>query len=382
MSCSLPHCLANPSRPPTTMFHSFRLHRLHSHLKDSNMRPHSLTSKLHFTTRLKAPRWMTTVVAALAASSVFAQAPAPAAGPNAYPSMGRVVIVVPFSPGGVTDIIARLVADELGKRWNTAVVVENKAGAGGGIGTEYVARAKADGYTLLLGTQTALAVNPSLLKKISYNVETDFAPITLLADTPLVLLVSNKSGARSVQELVATIKAKPNAISYGTSGNGTSQHLTTLMMLNRMGGQAVHIPYKGSSQSLIDLAGNQIDMQFDNMPTALAFAKNGQVKALAVTSLKRSPLQPDLPTLAESGVPGFETVTWLGLLAPAGTPPAVVTYLNKEVVSILESSAVKGRMAAQGFSPKPMTSENFRQFIRDETVKFSSLITKNNITID
>ena len=364
------------------MFNSFRLHRLHSHLKDSNMRPHSLTSKLHVTTRLKAPRWMTTVVAALAASSVFAQAPAPAAGPNAYPSMGRVVIVVPFSPGGVTDIIARLVADELGKRWNTAVVVENKAGAGGGIGTEYVARAKADGYTLLLGTQTALAVNPSLLKKISYNVETDFAPITLLADTPLVLLVSNKSGARNVQELVATIKAKPNAISYGTSGNGTSQHLTTLMMLNRMGGQAVHIPYKGSSQSLIDLAGNQIDMQFDNMPTALAFAKNGQVKALAVTSLKRSPLQPDLPTLAESGVPGFETVTWLGLLAPAGTPPAVVTYLNKEVVSILESSAVKGRMAAQGFSPKPMTSENFRQFIRDETVKFSSLITKNNITID
>jgi len=346
------------------------------------MRPRHSISKLHSTTFLKASRWFTTVVAALATSIVFAQAPAQVMGPNAYPSMSRVVIVVPFSPGGVTDIIARLVADELGKRWGTAVVVENKAGAGGGIGTEYVARAKADGYTLLLGTQTALAVSPSLLKKISYNVETDFAPITLLADTPLVLLVSNKSGARNVKELVAAIKAKPDAISYGTSGNGTSQHLTTLMMLNRMGGQAVHIPYKGSSQSLVDLAGNQIDMQFDNMPTALAFAKNGQVKALAVTSLKRSPLQPELPTLAESGVPGFETVTWLGLLAPAGTPPAVVTYLNKEVVSILESSAVKGRMAAQGFTPKPMTSEGFRQFIRDETVKFSSLITKNNITIE
>lgn len=318
----------------------------------------------------------TALIGGAAMTSAQAQAPA------GYPQSGRVVIVVPFAPGGATDIIARLVADELGKRWATAVVVDNKAGAGGGIGTEYVARAKPDGYTLLLGTQTALAVYPSLLKKISYHVDKDFSPITQLASTPLVLLASNKSGARTIQELFTAIKAKPDTLSYGSSGNGTSQHLTALMLLNRIGGKAMHIPYRGSSQSLIDLAGNQFDMQFDNMTTALAFAKNGQAKALAVTSLVRSPLQADLPTVAESGVPGFEAVTWLGLLAPAGTPPAVVAYLNKEVVAILDAPAVKTKLAAQGFTPKPMATDAFRKFIQEETVKFADLIKVNNITIE
>lgn len=302
--------------------------------------------------------------------------------PAGFPAGGRVTIVVPFAPGGATDIVARLVADELGKRWNAAVIVDNRAGAGGGIGTEYVARAKPDGSTLLLGTQTALAVNPTLMKKVGYNVDKDFAPITELAETPLVLLAGNKSGARTVQELVAALKARPDALSYGTSGNGTSQHLTTLMLLNRIGAQAVHVPYKGSSQSLADLAGNQIDMQFDNMSTALAFARNGQAHALAVTSLKRTPLQPDLPTLAESGVPGFEAVTWLGLLAPAGTPAPVISWLNSEVVAVLGLPGVTAKLAAQGFTPKPMTPQVFRKFIQDETGKFAELIKSNNISID
>ncbi len=299
-----------------------------------------------------------------------------------YPGAGRVVIVVPFAPGGATDIIGRLLADELGKRWATVVVVDNKAGAGGGIGTEFVARAKGDGLTLLLGTQTALSVNPSLLKKISYDVDKDFAPITQLASTPLVLLAGNKTGVRTAQELVTLLKAKPDALSYGTSGNGTSQHLTTLMLLNRINAKAVHVPYKGSSQSLVDLAGGQIDMQFDNMTTALAFAKNGQAKALAVTSLSRSELQPDLPTLAESGLPGFEAVTWLGLLAPVGTPPSIVNYLNKEVLAVLQAPAVLAKLQAQGFTAKPMSPETFKKFIRDETIKFAELIKTNGITID
>ncbi len=300
----------------------------------------------------------------------------------AYPGAGRVTIIVPFAPGGATDIIARLLADELGKRWGTAVVVDNKAGAGGGIGTEFVARAKGDGLTLLLGTQTALSVNPNLFKKLPYDVEKDFAPITQLANTPLVLLASNKTSSRSVQELIAQLKAKPDAISYGSSGSGTSQHLTALLLLNRINAKAVHIPYKGSSQSLTDLAGGQIDMQFDNMTTALAFAKTGQVKALAITSLVRSELQPDMPTLAESGVPGFEAATWLGLLAPSSTPPSIIATLNKEVLAVLATPAVNAKLLAQGFVPKPMSPDGFKKFIRDETSKFADLIKTNNISIE
>ncbi len=302
--------------------------------------------------------------------------------PPGYPAGGRVSIVVPFAPGGATDIIARLLADELGRRWGLPLVVDNKPGAGGSIGTEFVARAKADGTTLLLGTQTGLSVNPVLLPKLGYVVERDFAPVTLLASTPLVLLAGNKSGARDAKELLALIKSKPDVLSYGSSGNGTSQHLTMLMMLNRIGARATHVPYKGSSQSLTDLGGGQIDMQFDNMATALAFAKTGKAQAMAVTSATRHELAPELPTLAELGLPQFEAATWLGLLAPAGTPEAVVAWLNKEVTTVLAAPAVKARLATQGFLPQTQSPEAFGRFIETERRRFADLIKSNQVSVD
>ena len=313
----------------------------------------------------------------LATSTSVVSADAPAG----YPAR-PVSIVVPFAPGGATDIIGRLLADELKKRWGKPIVVENRAGAGGGIGTEYVAKAKADGYTLLLGTQTALSVNPTLLKKINYKVDTDFAPITLLATTPLVLLSSNQSGLTSIQEIVKALKARPEALAYGTSGNGTSQHLTTEMFLGRIGAKAIHIPYKGSGQSLTDLAGGQITFQFDNMTTALALAKGGRAHALAITSAVRSELAPELPTLAEAGLPGFEAITWLGLVAPADTPPEIVSFLAHEAGAALNNPEVKARLAVQGFTPKTSSPADFQKFIQDETAKFATIIRQNNISVD
>jgi len=326
----------------------------------------------------KTIRLLTAFLASLSFGSSAATA---ADAPAGYPAR-PVTIVVPFAPGGATDIIARLLGEELKKRWGKSIVVENRPGAGGGIGTEYVARAKGDGYTLLLGTQTALSVNPTLLKKIGYKVDTDFAPVTLLASTPLVLLASNQSGLTSVQDMIKALKAKPEALAYGTSGNGTSQHLTTEMFLGRIGAKAIHVPYKGSGQSLTDLAGGQIAFQFDNMSTALALAKGGRAHALAVTSAARSEQAPDLPTLAEAGLTGFEAVTWLGLVAPADTPAEIVNYLSQEADAVLNTPAIRTRLAAQGFTPKTSTPAEFRKFIQDETTKFATIIRQNNISVE
>lgn len=311
----------------------------------------------------------------------FAASTARADGPDGYPR-GTVTIIVPFVPGGATDVVARQLAEALRIRWNKPVIVDNKAGASGEIGTAYVSKAKADGLTLLLGTQTALAVSPTLSKSIAYSVDKDFTPISLLVTTPLVLLASEKSGAKTAADLFRLLKEQPGKLSYGTSGIGTSQHLTALLFLNQLGAEAVHVPYKGSGQFLIDLAGGQLDFGFDNAATGIAMSRQGKVNALAVTGLSRYPLEPGLPTIAQAGIPNFEAVTWLGLLAPGGLPPVLTAWLNQEVVAVLNDPAFQGKLAAQGFTPRPMQAAEFKQYIKSETDRFANLIRKNGVVVE
>ena len=302
-------------------------------------------------------------------------------GPEGYPR-STVTIIVPFVPGGATDVVARLLAEALRVRWNKPVIVDNKAGASGEIGTAYVAKARSDGLTLLLGTQTALAVSPTLSKSIAYNVEKDFTPISLLVTTPLVLLASEKSGAKNADDLFRLLKERPAKLSYGTSGIGTSQHLTALLFLNQLGAEAVHVPYKGSGQFLLDIAGGQLDFGFDNAATALALSRQGKVTALAVTGLARYPLEPGLPTLSQAGLPNFEAVTWLGLLGPGGLPPALTAWLNQEVVAVLNETAFQGKLSAQGFTTRPMLPAEFKQYIKSETERFANVIRKNGVVVE
>ncbi|WP_245152382.1 Bug family tripartite tricarboxylate transporter substrate binding protein [Allopusillimonas soli] len=317
--------------------------------------------------------------AAVIACTAFSSG-AIAQAPQGYPA-GPVSIIVPFVPGGATDALGRLLAQALNERWKTPVVVENKPGASGVIGTDYVAKAQPDGLTLLLGTQTALAVTPSL-KSLSYNVKTDFTPISLLVTTPLLLLASDKIEAKSASALINDLKSNPEKYSYGTSGVGTSQHLTTLLFLDAIGAKALHVPYKGTGQFLVDLAGGQIDMAFDNLGTALGASKQDAIQALAITGSTRSPLAPEIPTLAESGIPNFEAVTWLGLLAPAGLSKPVVDYLNSEVVAVLNDPKFKEKLSAQGMTPRPMSSSQFREFIDAENIRFANVIKKNNVVVE
>ena len=304
-----------------------------------------------------------------------------AAQPAGYPGSGRVSFVVPFAPGGTTDIVARLLAQGLSKRWGTSVIIENKPGAGGNIGAEYIARSKPDGYNLLIGA-TSLANAPAMTKNMRYDVTSDFEPISLLATTPLVLMVSNKSGIKTVPELIARLKEKPDALNYGSSGVGTSINLSTLMFLNRIGAQAVHIQYKGSAPALTALASGEIDILFDNYATAMQFVSSGQVKGLALTGMDRTNLKTELPTLSESGLQNFESLTWIGMLAPAGTPKPVVTWVNSEVAAVFQDPDVISRLAGMGFSPKITTPQAFGEFIRNELTKAKQLVTANNISIE
>lgn len=309
----------------------------------------------------------------LGMSSVWAQ------NAEGYPNR-PVTINVPFSAGGTTDILARVIGQKLGERWGVSVVVENKPGAGGNIGTAQVARAAPDGYTMVMGTIGTHAINPSLYKSMPYNAITDFAPITRTAMVPNALVVPKDAPYNSVEELIAYGKKNPGRLTFGSSGHGSTLHMSGETFKMMTGVDMVHVPYKGSTPAVTDLLSGQISMIFDNLPSALPHIKSGRLKVLAVTSAKRSDQLPDVPTVAEAGVPGYEVVSWFGLWAPAKTPPAVVEKINREVVAIIETPEMQKQIRDQGAVPNPDTPAEFEAFIQTEGKKWAEVVRRANVT--
>jgi tripartite-type tricarboxylate transporter receptor subunit TctC len=281
-------------------------------------------------------------------------------------------IVVPYPPGGPTDIVARLVGQKLSERYGQSFVIENRPGAGGNIGAENVARAAPDGYSLVVGT-TAHAINPSVFKELSYDVVADFAPVALFTLMPLVLVVHPDVPARTVQEFIELSKKPGSELAYASSGNGQSTHLAAEMFKSMTGARLNHVPYKGSAPALTDLAGGQVAAMFDTTLSAMPQVKAGRLRALAVTTAQRSKAAPEIPTIAESGVPGYEATAWNGLLAPAGTPKAIVDELNRAINEILKSPEVAERLAADGVEAGTGSAEDFADFIRAEVSKWAKV---------
>jgi tripartite-type tricarboxylate transporter receptor subunit TctC len=306
---------------------------------------------------------------------------APAAGADAFPSH-TVKLVVPFPPGGSLDIVGREIAQKLTEAWGQSVVVENKPGAGGNIGADFVAKSAPDGYTVVMGALSTHAVNPTLYPKMPYDAVKDFAPISMIAITPNVLVVPVNSPISSVKDLIAAAKAKPGKLAFASGSNGSAGHLAGELFKVETHTDVIHVPYKGAAPATQGLLAGDTQFMFDNLANAMAQVKGGKLKALAVTTAKRSPLAPDLPTMTEAGLPGFDISTWFGLMAPAGTPKDVVARWNRDLVKILESPDMKQKLALQGAESTPMTPEAFAAFIASEVPKYAKIIKASGATID
>ena len=290
--------------------------------------------------------------------------------------------IVPFAPGGTTDILARTVGEKLSAALGVPVIIENKPGAGGGVGAEIVAKAAPDGYTIMGGTISTHAINATLYSNLPYDPVRDFVAITLIARVPNMLVINNDIPAKNVAELIKLMKANPGKWSFASSGNGTSQHLSGELFKGMAGVEMQHIPYKGSPPALNDVMGGQVNMTFDNITTAWALAKGGKLRALAVTTAKRSPVAPDVPTLAESGLPGYEIGSWQGVFAPAATPPDIVKRLNMEIVKILNMPDVQKKLLDLGAEPVANSSEEFQAFVKTEVVKWGDVVKKSGAKVD
>jgi tripartite-type tricarboxylate transporter receptor subunit TctC len=290
-----------------------------------------------------------------------------------YPAK-TVRIIVGFSPGGSTDVTARIVAQKMSESWRQQVIVENRPGAGGNIGAEAVARAPADGYTLLLATTGVMAINHRLYRSLPYDALRDFAPVTQIGSLPLILIVHPSLPVRSVKELIVLAKAKPGQLSYASSGVGGATHMTAEVFRMMAGVDILHIPYKGSGQAMADLIGGQVPLAFDQITSSLPHVESGKLRALAVTSAKRFASVPRLPTMSEAGVPGYEAVSWNGLAAPAATPIEVVTRIQTEVARVVQLPDIKERFFRDGIEPVASTPEQFAAHIRAERAKWEKVV--------
>jgi len=291
-------------------------------------------------------------------------------------------IIVPFAPGGATDVLARTFGQKLQEAWGQTVLVENRAGAGGNIGAEAGAKAAADGYTLTLAAAGFMAVNPSLYAKLPYDSVKDFAPVALLVKAPLLMVGNSTLAARNFKDLLDYGRANPGKLTIGNGGTGTAQHLGGEFFTSAAGINALHIPYKGSAPATNDLLAGVFQVQFDNMVTLIPHIKSGKLRPLAVSSAQRVAVLPEVPTMAEAGIPGFETGTWYGVVAPAGTPPAVVDKLNREIGRIMALPEIAEKLAGMGLLAAPMTPAGFGEFIKSEIANYARIIKAANIKLD
>jgi tripartite-type tricarboxylate transporter receptor subunit TctC len=322
-----------------------------------------------------------TQAAALGCAPLVGALSSPAHAQSAYPAK-PIRIVTPYPPGGPTEILSRLIGSKLQDRIGQPLVIESRAGAGGNVGTDYVAKSPADGYTILMGASGPLAINVTLYRHLPYDPLRDLSPIILVAAVPLVLTVNAEFPAHTVRELIDLLRAKPDAYSYASAGNGSPQHLSGELFKMETGTQIVHVPYKGSGPAINDLIAGQVPIIFDSMISILPQIRGGRVRALAVTSQKRSSLLPDVPTLAESGVPGYESIAWYGILGPGGTPPEIVGKLNREIGAVLDLPDMRARLEEMGTPPVQGSVEDFRRFMSSEILKWGKVVKASGATVD